>query len=255
MTTVEDPDGTGITFNPQFITELHSFSFIGCYGYSDFLMDNGNLSMGLQLNVDYLYVKEQISRADAKVNDIGFSGKLGINYILSDFISLGILYDKGSYIKSEMKYEGSSILETLSNESSVTYFAARPVSQRYIFEMPDKFSYGLLLTLLEHFYFSLTILHIYWNRLYSSFDNSMNISSNVLYKIPYFGFDFTCGFYDNKQNSSLFDFDNDIIFLNLGIRQNFDNSVVSVEISDGYSSEWHRLNEYFISLNTDFIVN
>ncbi|MEJ2545714.1 MAG: hypothetical protein P8Y99_16745 [Calditrichaceae bacterium] len=255
LTTIEEPEGTGITFSPKFIAELHSLSFSGCYNYSNLFMNDDNISVGLQMDVDYLYVKEQVSSVAAKVSDMGLSGKLGLNYKFSDFISFGILYSKGSYIKSEMEYEGSGLEEQISTDSSTIYLNMESINQKYVFELPDKFSYGFFTVPFKRFYFSLTISHIFWNRINSYFDNSIDISSNVIYKVPYSRIDLTCGIFDRKENSDLFDFNNDLFFLNFGIRQNFNNSAISVDISDGYNSSWDRLDQYFLSLNADFIFN
>ncbi|MGD9487206.1 MAG: hypothetical protein AB7W47_04250 [Calditrichaceae bacterium] len=239
ITSVNDPDGgDGLTVTPEMESSIFTFGGVTAYSFQNLIAQNDALSVGIQLNVDYLYSSEEVLSAEATRTGSDITWKLGLNYEVSDLFSLGYIYESG------MDMSGTYEIENLyvSNDLETRYNQSSQISNDFTAKLPSRSIIGLSIYPTNQMAIAGTITQVLWDDVNELVDNNYEFSLHTIYGIRN-NMALTLGIYRNEMTMKEdypveFDREKDYTFLNAGIKYRLRRLDFQFEI---YDSHWESL--------------
>jgi len=183
LTTVEDMDGdSGRSFTPIFKQQISAFSFMTSY----LLMNNEEkesfLKIGGKYGLNYLYLKEEIIRLEAKAEIHAHNFALGLHYKINPKIEVGVYYEHHTEFTGNLEDKnGDILLIDDDNDSPYEDFRYRPGSSEFntIVRMPGKLVTSLKYNFSENLFLTSDLYYIFWNYVGDNLKDAVEISSCV----------------------------------------------------------------------------
>lgn len=250
ITTIEHPDGTGEFFSATSERIIHSPSSLINYTINGIFNDSDYLSLGLQLFWDFLKINEKIYITNGQLKDNNMSWKLGIIYEFKQETHIGIIYEKGVTFEGEYKIEPQ--LTTIIHANNDSYVNVNPI---YFLKLPDKLVFGVTNQTLNNFLLSMTISSIFWESVYDGYQNQLDISSGVIYKLSDL-FRISLGFYNSDliYKNPEYHISNNTNFIGAGMKWYINHLDIQFEVigSHLFSSEYRKQTQIKLGLNYAF---
>lgn len=222
--TVNNPQGSGETYHPVFETYVYSGSGMISYALPRFINPSHGLALGAQIDVDFLRNYQEIPRLSATGTDQAISWKAGIRYRFLDLLKLGAAFEKGASFSGNIEWEEYALLMIPdSGFISQSQFQDTPFTA----DLPDRLSFGWWLKISEQFSLANDFSFVYWENVYSSLKNQMDISGSV-YFLASEKISFSAGFYSTRWEL------NDAFFMSVGILANFKPLRMELTVADSH---------------------
>ncbi len=239
ITSVNDPDGSeGLTETPEMESSIFTFGGVTAYSFQNLIAQNDALSVGIQLNVDYLYSSERVMTAEATITGYGMTWKAGLNYEVSEFFNVGYIYESG--LDMSGTYEIENLYDI--NDLETQYYGNSQTSYDFTAKLPSRSIIGLSIYPINHIAIAGTITKVFWDDVNELVDNNYEISLHTIYEIRN-NIALTLGIYRNEMTMKEdypveFDREKDYTFLNAGIKYRLRRLDFQFEI---YDSHWESL--------------
>lgn len=239
ITSVNDPDGgDGLTVTPEMESSIFTFGGVTAYSFQNLIAQNDALSVGIQLNVDYLYSSEKVMTAEATITGYDMTWKAGLNYEVSELFNVGFIYESG------MDMSGTYEIENLyvSNDLETRYNQSSQISNDFTAKLPSRSIIGLSIYPTNQMAIAGTITQVLWDDVNELVDNNYEFSLHTIYGIRN-NMALTLGIYRNEMTMKEdypveFDREKDYTFLNAGIKYRLRRLDFQFEI---YDSHWESL--------------
>ncbi|MBL1212065.1 MAG: hypothetical protein D8M61_01800 [Ignavibacteriae bacterium] len=236
VTTTQDPTGSsGETESINYETAAHCFSLIGAIKFDELFNGDGSLSIGAQLNYDYLKNNDTYLNAVIDRSGSTQSFKLGTVLTLNSDISFGLLYESGIEIIGEGNIEQSILV--LDNDPLQRPPGFYKVNNDISFEsqLPGHLAIGVAIHASEFLWLSQTSSLTLWKSVNDNYNNSLDLSVGGVYRLPdLFDISFGILYADGDYLNSSYVQKMIAVYLNAGIRYAFSNFDVILEINDSH---------------------
>lgn len=251
ITTVENPDGTGQTFEPIFESTVLSYGVSLSYSLQGIVENGDELYLGLRLNRNVLDYYEKLNMVTIEGKMFCYNAAVGISYYLNldqnRKLGFGLFYESGlSFLKRvEMNYDNY----TDPVQPKGIYYRIVSSSFALTGNIPSKLVLDSYYKLNNEFEFLAGTSLIFWNSSDKGLSNQVNFSGSVIYT-PLNLINFSIGFYNSTKSykddsiNEIFKVDNNIdaLFLTAGIKINYSNFNLNMSFADSrlLSDNWRK---------------
>ncbi|MGE5807215.1 MAG: hypothetical protein ACM34M_15580 [Ignavibacteria bacterium] len=183
VTTIDQPDGTGEYFDFTSKTSIITSSLLAAYPLHNLFSSDDLLSLGAQLNLNFIHHKESLWKVLIKSDSHELSGKIGFNYKFSETLpltQLSAFYEKG--FKNQNPWTAEDRAPDRVGIDSGRISALIPITFSLTSYVPDKLSLGILFQTTEKFIITGNISNIFWNSYQQNIHNQIEFSSSFIYK-------------------------------------------------------------------------
>gem|GEM_PF-971427 len=186
VTTLDNPAGTGETFNPTEQTLVTSFSGICSYSFPEVFYVSDVISVGAQINLDWMNYREQIFKTEAKGNTLAASFSLGVHYkyqarLNPGLFEIGLFFEKGSDLKSDIKFSNGTTLSLVDSSRQNAYNIDTPHWALNV-KLPDKFNFGFIYSPQRELHLSINSRMVYWNKVDKNWKNSSQFCCSAIFE-------------------------------------------------------------------------
>lgn len=216
ITTINEPEGTGEFFVPEFENVLFNYSLSVGYQLKDILVDNSNLSFGIKYILNSFYSYEGVLSVSAKSSLLGSTFEFGsvFNYDLNEFqsIGIGVSYWTSAKMSDEVKFIG---IDNLNFPDSGRIIIV-PANFVMVLNIPSELNFDLYFKPTNDFTLLGRINNIFWSSSNENVKDQFAFSSSASYSFnpsidASFGFYYTSkeyiqDFFDLNENLYAFYF-------------------------------------------------
>ena len=233
--TVQNPQGTGDTFSIDFETFVYSASGILAYSFENPLFNMHDISLGFQLDYDYLKESESILKAKTTAEDWRFNWKIGFLYQINETAKTAIVYQSSSSFSGTIKQNAGFIT---SNPDTFSNFTPVEVLPRFKGKLPAQLITGYAINIKKGLTFSGILQVSYWSQVSKNYRNQIDFSQNLLFPLSK-KINATLGIYysDRKYaplEISYYNRDDKAVFLLAGVRVKIGNISIDGLIGDSH---------------------
>lgn len=183
ITTVNNPDGTGEYYIPEFENTLQIYTFSAAYLVKEVFSKNSNLSLGLRYILNKFYRYERIYRISAETDILGSSFEFGANYELNlddnKYLGIGISYVPSAELNDELEYNNSDTI-VIPDVNRTTIQANLP-QYIIVLKLPSELSLDLSLKLNDNLLLLGRGSYLFWNDISNNIENQLELSSSAAY--------------------------------------------------------------------------
>lgn len=223
------PDSASEIFNLLFETYVYSGSGIIAYSLPRFISVDHGLSLGLQINVDFLKRHEEAPRLSAEGKDQNITWKAGVRYRFLDLLQSSIAFEKGSDFSGTIKYSGEAVLQHPDSG-----FIFQPLENKFTAKLPDRLLMGLAFKISGKIRLANDFTYIYWEKINSLQKNQLDISGNF-YFLPSEKLSLSAGFYSTRREvKDLNTSDDNAFFLSAGILARIKSAEIEAVLADSH---------------------
>jgi len=232
--TVQNPQGTGEFFEPEFKRYIYSGDIMVSKKFDHVFSAGHQISAGAQLNLDSFKGKEKLSTLEATYSDEAFSWKLGIRYSYQNLFSTAVIFDKGSSFTGNIELNQEILIQDTSSNF-------QPIQMEYKFKSttPDRLILGYQLQGIPWLWITGSLNLVYWHQVYGNLDNHLDYSLGFIIKRKE-KYSYSIGYYNNdveREESYYISATNyEANFLSAGFRAKFDSMALYVNIMDSHLS-------------------
>jgi hypothetical protein len=167
ITTGQNPDSVIGYFAPNYRRYIYSGNVIASKNFKNLFGKDHQLSLGIQLNLDYFRMEESVPRIKATGTDQAFSWKVGIRYSYLDLLSLAAIFDKGSSFTGNIEYSPELVTQL-------------PMEYKFRLKTPDKLILGYYLQSIPWLWINGSVNLVYWSQVYNTLKNNLDYSVNFI---------------------------------------------------------------------------
>jgi hypothetical protein len=212
---------------------IHSFSGLASYSFSNVFHREDRLTLGATVTGDYLSIYSEVFRVNAKLNDLGFSFKMGFSYRLPHF-AIGLVYQHRTSVEGDVKFNDE--LQSTSQEMSYLYYV----------KLPARYALGFHWVVSEKWQLNGTIAYVRWKQLPYDYHNAWNYSASVLRTVGK-GWLVSGGFYRRGLKMDNENLDQSYTYLVGGLRYRKKAATVFLEVWDNHvNAEESYQHTYFV---------
>jgi hypothetical protein len=245
ITNIENPDGTGEYYEPDFRTRLYSFSLGVSYMFNN-IFDENSFAVGARVSKNNLSYEEKLFDNSLKATSSDISWATGIVYELAlntcKFIRTGLFYENNVSINMLADYEDTNYgirpVDTLS--LNIVPYSARIKAQK-----PSKLKLDIETNYLDDFLFQLGAGIVFWNDVNSNINNQLELSGSSVYGLSddlnvSLGFFYTVKTFKDDQSDFLDKFT--AVFITAGLNYALHPLKIGLAIADSHllSDEWRK---------------
>lgn len=229
VTTPGDPGGTGETIDAESDRYVYSGSGLISYQLSNFINNDHRLSLGLQIDVNFLRDDESLGRFSAEGTDQSVTWKAGACYSFLDLLQLGLAFEKGADFSGTIEYSEEPVIEPPDSG-----FVARPIESKFTAKLPDRLLIGLAFKISEKLRLANDFTYVYWEKVYNDTQNQLDISGN-LYFLPSEQLSLSAGFYSTRMESNTPDSpDNNALFISAAALVKVKSAAIEIMLADSH---------------------
>lgn len=239
ITTVQNPDGTGEFFTPEYETRVQSYSFLFSYSFEDFLSANHNLLIGMKYNLNRLDYHNKI--LSIAIDESDYSGSWGIgsmyqiNYDEDMSIQFGLSYE--SKIEFRKNYSIEDHIIEINPIDSTGNLVRTNVSLTLVGEIPSKLRFDINIANLSQLQLLGSINYVFWSSTSSNVHDQIEVAASTVYSINE-NFSPSLGFYYTDRNfkEDFFDINSELnaFFIIAGLNANYDFFDLDFVIADSH---------------------
>lgn len=258
ITNVENPDGTGEYYEPDFRTRLYSFSLGVSYMFNN-IFDENTFTIGARVSKNNLSYEEKLFDNSLKATSSDISWAAGIVYehaLNTDkFIRTGLFYENNVSINMLANYEDTNygiIPANLLNLNIVPY------SVKIKAQKPSKLKLDIETNYLDDFLFQLGTGIVFWNGVNSNINNQLELSGSSVYSLSddlnvSLGFFYTDKTFEDDQSNFLDRFT--AVFITAGLSYSLYPLKVGLAIADShlFSDEWRKQTIVKIGIDVEIL--
>jgi hypothetical protein len=246
VTTMNQPDGTGEYFSPEYKTIIYNYSIVGSYTINN-ITSNSNLSLGFRFGLDNLneYEKFSSSILNESINssDFSFGTLYTIEELNNNYLSIGLFY------QSELKFNKITKFDN-------NYTAVEPDTSGYIYaninpyfnlvaDLPSVLRFDFDISTISNIKILGSISNVYWSQIGNNLRNQLELSGSIVFSgsksfIPSIGFLYT----DQNYKQDYFDMTSNLsaTFLIAGAVFKFGKVNVNLSLADShlFSGDWRK---------------
>jgi hypothetical protein len=175
VTTLNEPGGTGETYNVELDRYVYSGSGMVSYLLPNFINDDHRLSLGLQVDINFLRDYERFVSISAEATDQSVTWRAGARYNFLDLLQLGVAFDKGANFEGKVEIKGAGFLVPDSG------FVSRQIENTFTAKLPDRLLIGLAFKISDKIGLANDFTYIYWEKVNSIQRNQLDISGNFYF--------------------------------------------------------------------------
>ena len=232
-----NPDSVIAYLKPDYKRYIYSWNLIASRNFKNFLGQDHQLSLGIQLNLDYFKGNEKLSTLEVTYSDEAFSWKFGLGYSFQYLLSLGVIFDKGSSFSGNIKQNQSIFLaDSIGNFPQIRQVQLEPIFKS---KTPDKLILGYQLKGIPWLWINGSFNLVYWHMVYSNLENHLDYSVNFIingnekysYSIGYYNTDVKTdeSYYISASNYNAH-------YISAGLRARLESMAIYVTIMDSHLS-------------------
>jgi len=184
VTTVSNPDGTGIYYTPEFENTLQNYTISAAYLTEGILGNRSNLSFGTKYILNRLYSYESISTVSANATVLGSNLELGAYYEIiineEQRFGIGTSYTFSTEISDQIEYKDSrtTIPGTVPGDS--VYQISTPEYELSL-AIPSELGFDLYFKPISQLKLLGRINTIFWNGASENIRNQIEFSTSAAY--------------------------------------------------------------------------
>lgn len=237
ITTIQNPQGTGEFFEPEFKRIIYSGNLILSKKFENLFGAEHHLSAGAQMNLDYFSGKEEISNLKATYTDETFTWKLGIRYTYQDILAIAAIFDKGSSFSGNIELNQEIIQDTSG------FFQPVQLERKFKLKTPDRLILGYQLQGIPWLWINGSANLVYWRQVYNTLKNHLDYSVNFIINGNK-KFSYSFGYYrsdiKSREGNYIISIDYEAHFLSAGFRARFESMAIYLNIMDSHLSTTAR---------------
>ncbi len=176
---VHTVSGNEFSFRPIFDTYVYSASGMLAYTVRNFFRPDHELTIGVQLNVDFLRDFQKMDRVEARAIDRAITWKAGLLYKMTRRFHVGAYYERGSHFEGIVQSNADQVL--IGAEDSTFVGVEQKVT--FIGDLPDKMVFGVMVNTGNTFSLTLNAGSVLWNGVSDELKNQIELSGSVMAKI------------------------------------------------------------------------
>jgi len=181
-TTMEHPEGTGEFITLTNLNTVRSYSGLVSYSFHNAIMENDQLSIGVQYNYNLLDVEERLYyyTLDAELENSGWT--YGLIYAVSDRFKLGAFYEANASFRGQVQFGGKDLsMPTYPYVGGDNQMINPVYTGEYTLlgRPPDKFHAGFLYRLISPVTIAVDLNHVYWSQLSENTSDHDDFSLSV----------------------------------------------------------------------------
>jgi hypothetical protein len=251
ITTVENPDGTGQTFQPVFESTVFSYGVSLSYSIEDIIGKGDEINFGLRLSRNALDYYEKLDQVSIDGKMFCYNSAVGISYYVdleqNRKLGFGLFYESGICFSKRIEPKLNNYINPV--QPNENYYRIDLSSFLLTGKIPSKLVLDSYYKLNNEFEFLAGTSLIFWNSSDKGLSNQVNFSGSVIYK-PLNLINFSIGFYNSTKSykddsiNEIFKVDNNIdaLFLTAGIKINYSNFNLNMSFADSrlFSDNWRK---------------
>lgn len=227
-----EPGGTGETIEAKFDRYVYSGSGLVSCLLPNFINDGHHLSLGLEIDLNFLRDNENLGRISAEATDQSVTWKAGARYGFLDLLQLGVAFDKGANFEGNVEFKGDGLLVPDSG------FVSQPVESKFTAKMPDRLLIGLAFKINEKLRLANDFTYVYWEKIYSGIQNQLDISGNLCF-LPSQPLSLSAGFYSTRREVNTADSPDDTsrdnaLFISAGALVKIKSAAIELMLADSH---------------------
>lgn len=251
VTTPQNPDGIGETYEPVFETTSQSFVLATSYSVENIFESNDEISIGFRLNRNILHYTSKLDQISIEEKIYSYSFAVGTNYYIdllnSSKLGVGLFYE------SEMEFSKYSAYKDLAiNRPDTTLGEPYGINSMPVYltgRMPPKLIFDVDFDVNEEIKILGTISTVFWNDLDNGYSNQINFSSSAVYSL-FENIDLSAGFFSlsRKYESDELDHYIDVeegenaVYLTAGVNVKYSGFDLDLSLADShmFSGDWRK---------------
>ena len=247
VTTINQPDGTGEYFSPEYRTIIYNYSILGSYTIDDFTA-NSRLSLGFRFGLNNLSEYESILQTsfNESINSYDFSiGALYTSKETNDYYSsFGLFYQSELKFNKTTKFTNSNYTPEPDSINGGIYVNINPYF-KLIANLPSVLRFDFDISTINNIKMLGSISNVYWSQINNNLRNRLEFSGSIVFSggksfIPSIGFLYT----DQNYKQDYFDMTSNLkaSFLIAGAVVKFGNVNVNLSLADSHllSGDWRK---------------
>jgi hypothetical protein len=258
ITTEDQPDGTGEYFDFTSKTTIITSSLLSAYPFHNLFSSDDLLSLGAQLNLNFIHHKESLWKILIESGSHELSGKIGFNYKFSETLpltQLSAFYEKGFKNQNPWTAEDPAPDRVIGIDSG-RIPALIPITFSITSYLPDKLSLGILYQTTEEFMITGNISNIFWNSYQQNIHNQIEFSSSFIYKWENF-ITASAGIYltDRVYTGEYYTYnEGSAVFLSLGTIINLPGFNIEAVLADSHLSSDEQRKQTLIKIGLNIFM-
>jgi hypothetical protein len=238
VTTVQDPDGTGQTFTPEFENMLQYYSVVAAYNFRDLLTEDSELILGVKYNLNRFKVYERIDALSFDDNLWGSNLEIGTQFTFDYYqetkISLGLSFKTLTSLDNGNDQELTA-QPVIPGSRGGIYTAAVP--QKAVLDLPSEAAFEFVLQPAQNYRITGSIKEIFLNNTFSNQKNQPELSSSFIYNFEK-SFSGSVGIYftDRRYDEDVLNINGDLtaFFITTGASFNINFLNVDIALADSH---------------------
>lgn len=238
ITTLQNPEGTGEFFTPEYETRVQSYSFLFSYSFEDILSANNNLSVGVKYNLNRLNYYNKIFTIGIDESDYSGSWGIGslyqVNFDEDKNIQFGLSYE--SKIEFRKNYSIKEFIFDIDPGDSTRIIAQIP-DYTLVGEIPSMLSFDINIATLSQLQLLGSINYVFWSSGSNNVHDQLEFAASAVYLINE-NFSPSLGFYITDRNfkEDILDINSEMnaFFIIAGLNANYNFCDIDLAIADSH---------------------
>lgn len=251
VTTIENPDGTGETFELIDEVTVQSYTLSTSYSVENIFQSEDELSIGFRLNRNVLHDNERLNKISVDERAYCYSFAIGANYYAS--LLNGNKLGVGLFYESKMEFSKYYTIDpddlTIYNpDTTRQYYVIEAYPYELIGKVPSKLIVDVDLDIHEDIEILGSVSSIFWNKSASIYNDQINFSGSVVYK-RFENFILSAGLFSStrKLNNNFTRYFNvkeseSAVYLTAGVDYKYSGFEFDLSLADSnmFSGDWRK---------------
>lgn len=188
ITTVENPDGTGVTHDPKFETIIYNHSILVSYLF-DKIFENTSLTFGFKYTLGRMHVKQELYLVGIEEDVYNSGWALGFDYKKhlqnENYIQIGLFYDSGIDYKKKANFEGEGLFIRVEEDLNrpEQYYKIDQYKFELVGKVPNETRMDIDISNFENIKLLGSVSYIYWKNVNENYKNQIEFAGSLVNSI------------------------------------------------------------------------
>lgn len=182
ITTVTNPDGTGVFYTPEFENTSQIYTLSAAYQFEDIFTEKSSLSFGIKYILNDFNNYESLEQITTSASLLGSNVEIGINYNMNfnneKFLGIGISYSTETEMSNNVNIDDWNNLNIPdSNRIQIIHLPAFMM----VVKIPSELNIEIVYRLNSNLEFLGRINNVFWENLSNNSKDQLELSTSAVY--------------------------------------------------------------------------